>query len=149
MSAGISRLHGTAETGASVNVTGAKSMFFSGYQPLFVKVVCATAKFPVATGYTGVNSLFEQTIRAAESVGTVVAYGVPAAVGSDDVFIIAFDNASLNQGSGAGGQSGATTGFGLLKDILEDVAAANSASAVAGDFTLTAYTGFSGGSLAA
>lgn len=149
MSAGITRTHGSAETGASANLSGTKSSFFAGYQPLFVKVACATAKFPVATGYSSVNSLFEQTVRAAQSVGTVVAYGVPAAVSSDDVFIVAFDNASLNQGSGAGGQSGATTGFGLLKDILAAVASANGASAVAGDFTLTAYTGFSGGSLAA
>jgi hypothetical protein len=147
MSAGITRLHGKAETGASLNLSGTKSSFIGGYQPLFVKIVVATSKFPMATSYDTVNSLFEQTVRALETAGTVVMYGIPGAVSSDDVLVVAFDNPSLNQGSGAGGQNGATTGFGYIKDTLAAVAAANSATAVAGDFALTAYTGFTAASL--
>ena len=144
MSAGISRLHGTAETGASVNLTGAKSMFFSGYQPLMVLVSVAHAKWDLVTGYSAVASNFETAIKTCEVVGSVVGYGIPATESSNDKFIVIFDGATVNQGDGAGGSAGATTGFGALKTAL---AAASAGGAVAGDFTLTSYTGFSGSGL--
>lgn len=145
MSAGITRLHGKAETGASVNLTGTKSSFFSGYQPLFVKIAVANATFNFVASYDTVDSNFEKVIKACEVVGSVTAYGIPATESSNSVCIVAFDAASVNQGDGAGGADGATTGFGALKSAL---ASASGGAAVAGDFTLTSYTGFSGSALA-
>ena len=142
MSAGITRLHGKAETGASSNLSGTKSSFFAGYQPLFVKISVANSTFNFVASYDTVDSNFEKVIKTCESVGTVVAYGIPATESSNSVVIVAYDYASVNQGDGTGGQSGATTGFGALKSALASIY-----SGSAGDFTLTSYTGFSGSSL--
>ena len=145
MALGITRLHGTAETGASSNLTGTKSSFFSGYQPLFVKIQTVTATYDFTTGASSVNSEFEQVIRACETVGSVIMYGAPANAASSSTVVVAFDAASVNQGDGTGGQSGATTGFGALKSALVGAAGG---SVVASDFAITTYTGFSGASLA-
>jgi hypothetical protein len=56
----------------------------------------------------------------------------------------AFDAGSVNQGDGAGGQAGATTGFGALKTAL---AAAGSVATT--DIAVTAYTGMTGVQLSA
>jgi hypothetical protein len=145
MSAGITRVNGTAATGASFNVTGEKSFFIGGYQPLFVTLQTVHATVDMvgsgATLYSTVNSTFEKVIRTCETVGTVVGYGVPATSAGTDTVVVIFDAGSVNQGSGAGGQSGATTGFGALKDALAGVAGN------AGNYTLTTYTGFTGGVL--
>ena len=156
MSAGITRIHGQALTGATqdgrLNVTGSKSTFFGGYQPLFVKIQTKTAVYDfstvVAEGSDQSTNEFDQFIRACETVGTVTGYGAPSTtdVGSSCTVVIMYDAGSLNQGDGSGGQSGATTGLGALKAAL---AGAAGGSVVAGDFAVTAYTGFSGASFTA
>ncbi len=143
--AGITRVNGKAEIGASLNVTGEKSMFIGGYQPLFVTIQTVTATYDFTTNYGNVNSEFEQVIRACEVVGTVVGYGKPANAASSSTMVVVFDGGSLNRGDGTGGQNGATTGFGALKSAL---AGAAGGSVVAGDFAVTSYTGFLGAALA-
>jgi len=138
---GITRIHGTASTGASSNLTGTKSSFFSGYQPLFVKIQTVSATYDFTTGAANVDSEFEQLVRAAETVGSVIMYGAPANAASSSTVVVAFDAASLNQGDGVAG-SGVTTGLALLKSAL---AAAGGVSA--SDIALTTYTGFTGAAL--
>lgn len=139
--AGITRTHGTAETGDSANLTGTKSSFFSGYQPLYVKIATPTAVYDFTTGAASVDSEFEQVIKACQAVGTVTAYGAPANAASSSTVIVAFDAASLNQGDGVAG-SGVTTGFGALKGALVSAAGG---SVVAGHFSVTSSNGFTGG----
>ena len=143
MSAGITRVNGTAAIGASRNVTGEKSFFIGGYQPLFVTIQTATGTYDFTTGYASVNSEFEQVIRACETVGTVVGYGKPANAASSSTVTVIFDAGSVNQGDGTGGQSGAVTGFGALKAAL-----ASAGGVTAGDFVVATYTGFLGAALA-
>lgn len=154
MSAGIVRVHGTPSTADSLNVTGRKSTFFGGYQPLFVKIQTLTATYDfsttVAEGSDQSTNEFDQFIRACETVGTVVGYGTPvkttAAGGLDNscTVVVLYDAGSVNQGDGAGGQAGVKTGFGALKSALAGVAGG---SVVAGDFAVTTYTGFNGTAL--
>lgn len=138
---GITRLNGKAETGASSNLTGVKSMFFSGYQPLFVKVSFPQSAYDLTSSYNTVNSEFEQVIRACEVVGSVVGYGIPANATNSSTVMVIFDGASVNQGDGVAG-SGVTTGFGALKNALADAS-----GVAAGGFSVTSYTGFTGASL--
>jgi hypothetical protein len=141
MSAGITRVNGTAAVGTSRNVTGEKSFFIGGYQPLFVTIQTVTTTYDFTTGYASVNSELEQVIRACETVGTVVGYGKPANAASSSTMVVIFDAGTVNQGDGTGGQAGATTGFGALKTAL---AGAGAGTVVASDFAITTYTGFTG-----
>jgi hypothetical protein len=149
MSAGITRVNGSAEVGASSNVTGRKSTFFGGYQPLFVKIQTLTAAYDFSTA--GADNKFDHFIKACEVVGTVVGYGTPSTsdVGSSCTVVVMFDAASVNQGDGTGGQNGATTGFGVLKSAIVGAAALDSVTIVAGQVAVTTYTGFAGVSFAA
>jgi hypothetical protein len=146
MSAGITRVNGKAEVGTSRNVTGEKSFFIGGYQPLFVTIqtVSATADMvgSGATLYSTVNSPFEKIIRACETVGTVVGYGKPANAASSSTMVVIFDAGTVNQGDGTGGQAGATTGFGALKTALLGTAIGTVSATT--DFAVTTYTGFTG-----
>ena len=152
MSAGITRIHGRPGTAASYNVTGRQSTFFGGYQPLFVKIQTVTTTYDFSTntadGSDQSANEFDQFLRACETVGTVVGYGTPSTsdVASSCTVVVMFDAGSLNQGDGTGGQSGATTGFAALKAALVGAAGG---SVVAGDFAITAYTGFTGASFSA
>ena len=141
MTFGITRKNGTAQTGASLNLTGTKSSFFSGYQPLFVKVQTVSATWDFTTNAALVDSEFEQLIRAAETVGSVIMYGTPANAASSSTVIVGFDAASLNQGDGVAG-SGVTTGLGALKAAL-----ASAGACAASDIAITTYTGFTGAAL--
>jgi hypothetical protein len=141
MTYGITRVHGTAQTGASSNLTGTKSSFFSGYQPLLVKVQTVSATWDFTTNAANVDSEFEQLVRAAETVGSVIMYGAPANAASSSTVIIGFDAASLNQGDGVAG-SGVTTGLGALKAAL-----ASAGGCAASDIAITTYTGFTGAAL--
>lgn len=151
MSAGITRIHGTAETGASYNVTGTKSSFFSGYQPLYVKVQTVAATFDMTTNLGSALSNYEFVVRAAEAQGSVIAYGTPSNAASSSTSIIMFDAASLNQGDGA---HGSDTNLTALRSAI--AAGANGAIYAATgtmgtlaytDFAVTAYTGFTGAAL--
>lgn len=150
MSAGIARVHGLAETGTSLNVTGRKSTFFGGYQPLFVKIQTVTATYDFATvvadGSDQAGNKFDKFIRACETVGTVVGYSTPSTTetGSSSTVTVIFDAGSVNQGDGTGGQSGATTGFAALKSAL-----AAAGGVTASDIALTVYTGMTGSVLSA
>ena len=157
MSAGITRVHGSPTTGTSLNVTGRKGMFFGGYQPLFVKIQTVTATYGFTAGYntaedgsTSMATAWDTFIRACETVGTVVGYSTPVTdntyggASSSSTVTVIFDAGSVNQGDGAGGQAGATTGFGALKTVL---AAAGSVATT--DIAVTAYTGMTGVQLSA
>lgn len=157
MSAGIVRVHGSPTTGTSLNVTGRKGMFIGGYQPLFVKIQTVTATYGFTAGYntaedgsTSMVTAWDTFIRACEVVGTVVGYSTPVTdntyggTASSSTVTVLFDAGSVNQGDGAGGQSGATTGFGALKSAL---AAAGGVSA--SDIAITVYTGLTGAALSA
>lgn len=146
MTYGITRTHGTALTGASNNVTGRQSSFFSGYQPLFVTVQTVTTKFDMTTNLGSVNSNLEYVVRAAETVGTLTGYGTPANGGSSSTVVLIFDAASLNQGDGAHNYD---TGFGAMIGYISAAANASGATTVASDFAVTAYTGFTGAALSA
>lgn len=148
MSAGITRLNGKAETGESLNVTGRKSTFIGGYQPLFVTIKAVSATYPFATSFDAVNSKFEHLIRACETVGTVVGYGTPAIESSSATVVVMFDAGSVNQGDGTGGQNGATTGFAALKAAIVGAAGGDSVTITASDLAVTTYTGFTGTVLA-
>ena len=157
MSAGITRVHGSPQTGTSLNVTGRKSTFFGGYQPLFVTIQTVTATYGFTAGYstaedgsTSMATAWDTFIRACETVGTVVGYSTPVtnntyggANNSSTVTVI-FDAGSVNQGDGAGGQAGATTGFAALKAAL-----ASAGSVTAADIAVTVYTGMTGAALSA
>jgi hypothetical protein len=149
MSAGITRVNGSAEVGTSLNVTGRKSTFFGGYQPLFVKIQTLTSAYGFSTA--GADNKFDKFIKACEVVGTVVGYGNPSTTdtANSTTVVVMFDAGSVNQGSGAGGQSGAVTGFGALKDAIVGAAALDSVTIVAGQIAVTTYTGFDGATFAA
>ena len=138
MPAGITRVHGITEYGTSLNVTGTKGTFFSGYQPLYVKVQTVSAKNDFTTGT--VNGSLEQLVRGAEVYGSVIGYGTPTTSGSSSTIVLMFDGASLNQGDGAGGQNGATTGLGALKTQL--AASLTAGSAVDGNSATVATSDF-------
>jgi 3-deoxy-D-manno-octulosonic acid (KDO) 8-phosphate synthase len=132
-------------------------MFIGGYQPLFVKIQTVTATYGFTAGYntaedgsTSMVTAWDTFIRACEVVGTVVGYSTPVTdntyggTASSSTVTVLFDAGSVNQGDGAGGQSGATTGFGALKSAL---AAAGGVSA--SDIAITVYTGLTGAALSA
>jgi hypothetical protein len=152
MSAGITRVHGSALTGASYNVTGVQSTFFSGYQPLFVKVQTVSATFDLTTNNGSSYSNYEFVVRAAEAQGSVIGYGIPSNAASSSTAVIMFDAGSLNQGDGA---HGSDTNLVALRTAI--AAGANGAIYQATgtmgtlaytDFAVTAYTGFTGAALA-
>lgn len=159
MSAGIVRVHGSPTTGTSLNVTGRKGMFFGGYQPLFVKIQTVTGTYGFSAGYNtsedpanavSMDTAWDKFIRACETVGTVVGYSTPVTdntyggASSSSTVTVLFDAGSVNQGDGAGGQAGATSGFGALKTAL---AAAGSVATT--DIAITVYTGLTGAALSA
>jgi len=138
MSAGITRVHGLAEYGTSLNVTGTKGTFFGGYQPLFVKVQTVSAKNDFTSG--DINGSLEQLVRAAETVGTVTGYGTPTTAASSSSVVLIFDAGTLNQGDGTAGQAGAVTGLALLKANI--ASALTAGSAIDGNSATIATTDF-------
>jgi len=153
MSAGITRVHGSALTGRSYNVTGVQSTFFSGYQPLFITVQCVASKFDMTSNLGLSYANYEFVVRAAEAQGSVIGYGIPTNAASSSTAVIMFDAGSLNQGDGA---HGSDTNLVALATAI--AAGANGAIYQATgtmgtlsytDFALTAYNGFSGAALSA
>jgi hypothetical protein len=151
MSAGITRVHGSALTGVSYNVTGVQSTFFSGYQPLFVKVQTVAATFDLTTNLGSAYSNYEFVVRAAEAQGSVIGYGIPSNAASSSTAVIMFDAGSLNQGDGA---HVSDTNLTALRTAIANGAngAIYQATGIMGtlsytDIAVTAYTGFTGTSL--
>lgn len=124
--ASIPRTHGQDAAGA-----------FYGYTPLVVKVA-ATGKFTADSG-GGTSAITEGGYTKARKImqtfGSIVWLGTQ----NDDVFTCIVDQPTVNQGDGAGGQSGATTGFGALKSAL-----AAGISGAAGDYTVTTSSALNG-----
>ena len=83
MSAGITRIHGTVETGTddTQNVTGSRGSFLSGYQQRF---------FDITANYTTATNL-EAAILKIQTVASVTFIGVPSSTHT----IVAVDAASF------------------------------------------------------
>ena len=130
--AGIGRIHGQADYGTSLNVTGQKGAFLGGYQPLFIKVAgTGVATLDTVDATTGVitDGTRAKSLRAISTLGTVVMTDTASATTAITVMV---DGASFNQGAGA-----TTAGtFGALKDA---VSAATSIAV--GSLTVTSGSG--------
>ena len=117
---GINKVHGQVAPGA-----------FYGYTPLVVKVA-ATGKFTAdsVNGTTGAitEGGYAKASKALQTVSSIVWLGARDA----DAFTAIVDFPTANQGDGAGGNAGATTGFGALKATL-----AAALGGVVGDYTVT------------
>ena len=127
MSAGIDRVHGRAAPGA-----------FYGYTPLVVKIA-ASGKFTADTVNATTGAItdggYAKTVKALQTVGSIVWLGAQTA----NTFAAIVDYPSVNQGDGAGGNAGATTGFGALAATL-----AATLGGVAGDYTITTSSALNG-----
>lgn len=130
---GISRVHGQTSGGA-----------FYGYSPLVVRVTCSGGAANVFTadtvnGTTGAITDGGYTIarRTLQNFASIVWLGERDT--GNDVFTAIVDLPSANQGDGAGGQSGATTGFGALKAAL-----AAALGGAAGDYAVATSTALNG-----
>jgi hypothetical protein len=129
--AGISNIHAQAEFGASLNVTGTKQSFFSGYQPLLIKIA-GTGIATLDTQATPTSAIVEGTrskaLKAVATFGSILMTDDGDATTSLTVIV---DGATFNQGN----SNTVTTGFGLLK------AAVSAATGVgSGGITITSST---------
>jgi hypothetical protein len=92
-----------AEYGASLNVTGTKQSFFSGYQPLILKFA-ASGVATLDTQATVTSAIVEGTrtkaLRAIATYGTILMTDDADATTSLTVMV---DGASFNRGTGTGG----------------------------------------------
>jgi hypothetical protein len=114
MSAGITRIHGTALTGTSntQNVTGSQGSFLSGYQQRF---------FDITANYTSSSNL-EAAILKIQTVASVTFIGVPSSTHT----IIGVDAASFTgrgdyTGYGAEGNNAEDTLASLLSATVNEV----------------------------
>jgi hypothetical protein len=136
---GISRIHGQVLQGTSLNVTGSQGSFFSGYQPLFIKIAgsgVATLDSVDGTTHVITEGTRSKAIRAIETLGSVLMVDDASAT---TALTVAVDGGSFNQGAGA-----VTSGlFGALFDVV------SGATGVAvGSLTITTGTSItSAGSL--
>ena len=105
MSAGIARINPQvgSEYGTSLNVTGTKQSFFSGYQPLVLKFA-ASGVATLDTQATPTSAIVEGTrtkaLRAIANWGTILMTDNADATTSVTVIV---DGASFNRGTGVGG----------------------------------------------
>lgn len=128
MSAGIARVHGQAAAGA-----------FYGYSPVVVKILnTGTFTADSVDGTTGAitEGGYSKAVKAVQTVGSIVWLGAQNA----NTFTAIVDYPSLNQGDGAGGNAGATTGFGALKAALVAAGVDNTTT----DFVITSSTVLNG-----
>jgi hypothetical protein len=129
--AGISNIHAQAEFGTSSNVTGTKQSFFSGYQPLVIKIA-GTGIATLDTQATPTSAIVEGTrskaLKAVQTLGSILMTDDGDATTALTVIV---DGGSFNQGN----SNTVTTGFGLLKTAVSD------ATGVAeGSITITSST---------
>jgi hypothetical protein len=126
--AGINNIHAQAEFGTSLNVTGTKQSFFSGYQPLIVKVA-GTGIATLDTQATPTSAIVEGTrSKALKAIATFGSILMTDDADATTALTVIVDGASFNQGN----SNTVTTGFGLLKAA---VAAATGVSS--GSITIT------------
>ena len=128
---GIANIHAQAEFGTSLNLTGTKQSFFSGYQPLIVKIA-GTGIATLDTQATPTSEIVEGTrskaLKAVQTFGSILMTDDGDATTALTVIV---DGATFNQGN----SNTVTTGFGLLKAA---VAAATGVSS--GSITITSST---------
>ena len=106
MSAGITRLHGTAQPG----------VFTGGYQITWLLIADDSINY--STGYTAVGSNFELAVRGVEALATVVVLGTPTSAG----FMVGVDAATF---FGRGDSTGYTeTAITAAADLAAAVKAA-------------------------
>jgi hypothetical protein len=129
--AGISNIHAQAEFGASLNVTGTKQSFFSGYQPLLIKIA-GTGIATLDTQATPTSAIVEGTrSKALKAVATFGSILMTDDGDATTALTVIVDGATFNQGN----SNTVTTGFGLLK------AAVSAATGVgSGGITITSST---------
>jgi hypothetical protein len=128
--AGINRINPQvgSEYGTSLNVTGTKQSFFSGYQPLIIKIA-GTGIATLDTQATATSAIVEGTrtkaLRAVATFGSVLMTDDADATTALTVIV---DGGSFNQGN----SNTVTTGFGLLK-----AAVAAATGVASGSITIT------------
>jgi hypothetical protein len=129
--AGIDNIHAQAEFGASLNVTGTKQSFFSGYQPLLIKIA-GTGIATLDTQATPTSAIVEGTrSKALKAVATFGSILMTDDGDATTALTVIVDGATFNQGN----SNTVTTGFGLLK------AAVSAATGVgSGGITITSST---------
>lgn len=126
--AGINNIHAQVEFGTSLNVTGTKQSFFSGYQPLIIKVA-GTGIATLDTQATPTSAIVEGTrSKALKAIATFGSILMTDDADATTALTVIVDGASFNQGN----SNTVTTGFGLLKAA---VAAATGVSS--GSITIT------------
>jgi hypothetical protein len=131
--AGINRINPVvgSEYGTSLNVTGTKQSFFSGYQPLIIKIA-GTGIATLDTQATPTSAIVEGTrtkaLRAVQTFGSVLMTDDADATTALTVIV---DGATFNQGN----SNTVTTGFGLLK-----AAVASATGVSSGSITITSST---------
>ena len=114
--AGIARINPVvgSEYGTSLNVTGTKQSFFSGYQPLIIKIA-GTGIATLDTQATATSNIVVGTrtkaLRAVQTFGSVLMTDDADATTALTVIV---DGATFNQGN----SNTVTTGFGLLKTAV-------------------------------
>jgi hypothetical protein len=129
--AGIANIHAQAEFGTSLNVTGTKQSFFSGYQPLVIKIA-GTGIATLDTQATPTSAIVEGTrSKALKAVATFGSILMTDDGDATTALTVIVDGATFNQGN----SNTTTTGFGLLKAA---VAAATGVSS--GSITITSST---------
>jgi hypothetical protein len=129
--AGIANIHAQAEFGTSLNVTGTKQSFFSGYQPLVIKIA-GTGIATLDTQATPTSAIVEGTrSKALKAVATFGSILMTDDADATTALTVIVDGATFNQGN----SNTTTTGFGLLKAA---VAAATGVSS--GSITITSST---------
>lgn len=129
--AGIANIHAQAEFGTSLNVTGTKQSFFSGYQPLVIKIA-GTGIATLDTQATPTSAIVEGTrSKALKAVATFGSILMTDDGDATTALTVIVDGATFNQGN----SNTVTTGFGLLK------AAVSAATGVgSGGITITSST---------
>jgi hypothetical protein len=124
--AGINRINPVvgSEYGTSLNVTGTKQSFFSGYQPLIIKIA-GTGIATLDTQATPTSAIVEGTrtkaLRAVQTFGSVLMTDDADATTALTVIV---DAATFNQGN----SNTVTTGFGLLKAAVASATGVSSGS---------------------
>jgi hypothetical protein len=109
--AGIANIHAQAEFGTSLNVTGTKQSFFSGYQPLIIKVA-GTGIATLDTQATPTSVIVEGTrSKALKAIATFGSILMTDDADATTALTVIVDGATFNQGN----SNTVTTGFGLLK----------------------------------
>jgi hypothetical protein len=125
---GIANIHAQAEFGTSLNLTGTKQSFFSGYQPLVIKIA-GTGIATLDTQATPTSAIVEGTrSKALKAVATFGSILMTDDGDATTALTVIVDGATFNQGN----SNTTTTGFGLLKAA---VAAATGVSS--GSITIT------------